>query len=233
MADLFTRGIDLTTGQLRPPVEQAPHLYKETELGWVPKEWIYSKLGKFIEKNLYGPRFDANFYTDDGNVKTIRGTDFTKDGDILYDQVPVARLPISKIHHHILKQGDVIIVTTADCGLTAVFKSQEMDFIPSAYVVKYRFFDSVSPYFIKYYMQTAFSDSQVKKYVRQGTLGNLPGSDLLCFLISLPNKNEQREIVNRLGLVRTIISKENIYMKKLLKQKKGLMQDLLTGAVKI
>ena len=39
MADLFTRGIDLTTGQLRPTVKQAPHLYKETELGWVPKDW--------------------------------------------------------------------------------------------------------------------------------------------------------------------------------------------------
>ena len=47
MADLFTRGIDLSGtpdtnpnyGQLRPSYEQAPELYKQTELGWVPKEW--------------------------------------------------------------------------------------------------------------------------------------------------------------------------------------------------
>jgi type I restriction enzyme S subunit len=39
MHDLFTRGIDLATGQLRSSYEQAPELYKETELGWVPREW--------------------------------------------------------------------------------------------------------------------------------------------------------------------------------------------------
>ncbi len=50
MADLFTRGIDPTTGQLRPPVEQAPHLYKETELGWVPKEWSVDFIDNILER---------------------------------------------------------------------------------------------------------------------------------------------------------------------------------------
>ena len=38
MQDLFTRGVD-ENGQLRAPYEEAPHLYKETELGWIPKKW--------------------------------------------------------------------------------------------------------------------------------------------------------------------------------------------------
>ena len=36
--DLLTRGID-ANGELRPPQGEAPHLYKESTLGWIPKEW--------------------------------------------------------------------------------------------------------------------------------------------------------------------------------------------------
>ncbi len=46
MHDLFTRGIDVNTGQLRPSFNDAPELYKETELGWIPKDW---QIGQFID----------------------------------------------------------------------------------------------------------------------------------------------------------------------------------------
>jgi len=38
MHELFTRGVD-ANGQLRPPVDESPELYKESELGWIPKGW--------------------------------------------------------------------------------------------------------------------------------------------------------------------------------------------------
>ena len=38
MHDLFTRGVT-PDGQLRPPRSEAPQLYKESPLGWIPKEW--------------------------------------------------------------------------------------------------------------------------------------------------------------------------------------------------
>jgi type I restriction enzyme S subunit len=36
--DLLARGID-ANGELRPPQSQAPHLYKDSPLGWIPREW--------------------------------------------------------------------------------------------------------------------------------------------------------------------------------------------------
>jgi len=44
MHDLFTRGVT-PDGQLRPPREEAPQLYKESPLGWIPKEWEPSDVG--------------------------------------------------------------------------------------------------------------------------------------------------------------------------------------------
>ena len=38
MHDLFTRGVD-EHGYLRPTYDEAPDLYKPSELGWIPKIW--------------------------------------------------------------------------------------------------------------------------------------------------------------------------------------------------
>jgi type I restriction enzyme S subunit len=38
MHDLFTRGI-MPNGELRPSREEAPQLYKDSPLGWIPKDW--------------------------------------------------------------------------------------------------------------------------------------------------------------------------------------------------
>lgn len=235
LQDVFTRGIDLRTGALRPRYEDAPHLYKESALGWIPREWEDCKMGKYILENLYGPRFNARDYFENGNVKTIRGTDFNKDGEILYSQAPKAQLPIELIKTHKLEDGDIVIVTTADCGLTAVFKKPlfDVDFIPSAYSVKYRFAKNVNPYFIKYFMATDTAMKQVNKFVRQGTLGNLPGSDVLKFEMAYPSLEEQKKIAERLTAINTKLRIEQTYLQKMQALKKGLMEDLLTGKVRV
>jgi restriction endonuclease S subunit len=45
MHDLFTRGIG-ADGKLRPTREQAPDLYRESAIGWIPKEWMLRNLGQ-------------------------------------------------------------------------------------------------------------------------------------------------------------------------------------------
>lgn len=45
--DLLTRGID-ANGELRPPQAEAPHLYKESPLGWIPQEWAALPFGSRV-----------------------------------------------------------------------------------------------------------------------------------------------------------------------------------------
>lgn len=231
MQDLLTKGID-ENGNIR---SEETHEFKDSPLGRIPKEWEYCKMGVYIEANLYGPRFSANDYSENGNVKTIRGTDFSKSGEILYDQAPIAKLPPRMIKNHSLLNGDIVIVTTADCGLTAVFEQPENDlaFIPSAYSVKFRFKKEVYPYYLKLFMTTKFAASQVYKYVRQGTLGNLPGSDILNFDFVLPSNEEQYRIVNTIQKQEELIGCEKKELSKLQSLKTGLMQDLLSGKVRV
>ena len=233
--DLFTRGINISTGKLRSKYEDSPEFYKESKLGMVPKEWEDCKMGRYILSSLYGPRFNAKDYAVNGNVKTIRGTDFTKVGNILYQQAPKALLPNDLINSHKLEDGDIIIVTTADCGLTAVFEKpiNDVDFIPSAYSVKYRFSKNVNPYFVKYFMATDCAVRQVNKFIRQGTLGNLPGSDILNFEMIYPSIDEQDKIVEILLIIDKKLQSEQKYLLKLQQLKIGLMADLLSGKKRV
>ena len=49
MHDLFTRGVD-AHGHLRPPYDEAPELYKESELGWIPREWEVALVDHVLER---------------------------------------------------------------------------------------------------------------------------------------------------------------------------------------
>ena len=137
------------------------------------------------------------------------------------------------VNTHSLQNNDVVIVTTADCGLTAVFEKQKWDYIPSAYTVKYRFDSSVNPYFVKYFMATEQAKKQVEKYIRKGTIANLPGSDLFRFPFNRPSVNEQKQIITKIKKVENLIEKEQANLAKHQSLKKGLMQDLLTGKVEV
>ena len=54
MQDLFTRGVD-EHGQLRPPREEAPHLYQQTKLGWLPLKWNALPLCDAVQSSAMEP----------------------------------------------------------------------------------------------------------------------------------------------------------------------------------
>ncbi len=67
MHDLFTRGIG-PDGKLRPPREQAPELYQETPIGWIPKEWgvvSLNKISDVVRGSTPRPAKDPRYF--DGN----------------------------------------------------------------------------------------------------------------------------------------------------------------------
>jgi restriction endonuclease S subunit len=65
LQDLFTRGIDITTNQLRPRFEDAPHLYKESKLGMIPVEWDEKVFGKEVDL-IHGHQFRDYDFTEFG-----------------------------------------------------------------------------------------------------------------------------------------------------------------------
>jgi type I restriction enzyme S subunit len=53
MYDLFTRGVT-ADGKLRPPRQQAPELYQETSIGWIPQEWVLERCANLCTRICVG-----------------------------------------------------------------------------------------------------------------------------------------------------------------------------------
>lgn len=191
-----------------------------------------ARFGKVVESNLYGPRFNAEDYSEQGNVKTIRGTDLGKDGEIKYHQVPLARLDEKTIENHRLIDGDIVMITTADCGSTGVFRKQEVDYLSSAYGVRVRLNEMGYPYYFKYFFQTRWAKKEINSFIRKATVANLPGSDILRIKLYLPTFPEQQKIASFLSSIDQKINQLK-QKKELLEQyKKGVMQELFSGKLR-
>jgi len=191
-----------------------------------------TKFGKVVESNLYGPRFNADDYSNQGNVKTIRGTDLGRDGEIKYDQVPLAMLDENTVATHKLLEGDIVMITTADCGSTGVFRKQNVDFLSSAYGVRIRLNKLGYPYYFKYFFQTRFAKKEINSFIRKATVANLPGSDILKIKLFLPSLPEQQKIASFLFAIDEKI-RQLTRRKELLEQyKKGVMQQLFSGKLR-
>ena len=191
-----------------------------------------TKFGKVVESNLYGPRFNADDYSESGNVKTIRGTDLGRDGEIKYQQVPLARLDDNTVENHKLMDGDIVMITTADCGATGVFRKQEIDYLSSAYGVRIRLNKLGYPYYFKYFFQTRLARKEINSYIRKATVANLPGSDILKIKLYLPTLPEQQKIASFLSAIDEKIQ-QLTRKKELLEQyKKGVMQQFFSGKLR-
>lgn len=189
---------------------------------------VQKQFREVVESNIYGPRFNANDYYPNGNVKTIRGTDVDRNGSFKYQQIPTAKLDGKLVNTHMLRQGDLVMITTADCGLTGVFEEQELPHISSAYGVRIRLNTKGEPHFFKYFFQTRIAKAQIDSFIRKATVSNLPGSDILKIKVYLPSLPEQQKIAEFMTAVDKRIELLQAKKEKLEAYKKGVMQQIFS-----
>jgi type I restriction enzyme S subunit len=80
-------------------------------------------------------------------------------------------------------------------------------------------------YYLKYFDLKRFITQTAQPLITQSLINNL--------LIPLPPLSEQKRIAEILSQIDQAIEKEEKYKQKLERLKKGLMEDLLTGKVRV
>ena len=234
MTDLFTRGIDPTTGQLRPPVEQAPHLYKETELGWIPKEWDVKPLGEIATRITSGSRDWASYYSDEGDL-FIRISNLTREHiNFRWDSVKYVDIGNgSEGERTLLEDGDVLISITADLGIVGVVNESIGRAFINQHTALLRIKNEVNCRFVGNFLNSNKGQRQFEELNDSGAKAGLNLPTVGSILCSVPEKNEQDEITRRIDKLDVVIDKYKNEKGKYLRLKYGLMQDLLTGKVSI
>lgn len=239
MQDLFTRGIDVKTRKLRPSIQQVPELYKETELGWIPKEWEV-----FVFDDVIKEYFDFRGKTPlklglnwgGGSIKAISA-----------NNVEPGFINFSKEHYLASEDLYRVWMNRGDCSLGDVVMTSEAPLgviaqIPDnqKYILSQRVFlfkanpSFVTDDYLYYLMNTDKFQNDLIRQSSGSTVIGIQQARLAKIKILLTTSiDEQRHISKILKSIdRTITDNDNMLGKyKNLKQ--GLMVDLLTGKVRV
>ena len=234
MHDLFTRG-GSPDGRLRPTYKQAPHLYKESPLGWIPKEWGVVtvrecgsvKLGRQRSPDQFSGRWTTPY------LRVANVFDgFIDYSDILeMDFTPDERRTFS------VQQGDILLNEGQSLelvGRCAIFNGPDEVFCFQNTLVRFRTFDRQYPPFYRFLFKWFLDCRLFIRIAKQTTSVAHLGADRFSkmYCVSVPYE-EQIRISDRLAALQARLDTDSAHAAKLRQQKHGLMQDLLTGRVRV
>ena len=240
MQDLFTRGIDPKSGKLRPTIDEAPELYKESELGWIPKEWDLRILSKFNISIVDGDRGrnypHDNELHEDGYCLFLNASNVTINGFEFSKMSFITKEKEDSLGSGKLVRNDVIVTTRGTVGNIAYYSDDilyEHMRINSGMLILRNCENGLTSEFLYLSLKNYFFDIGFKRVVSGSAQPQLPMKDLKSFLIIKPSQSEQKVIVDRIFSLDNEIEKEKCYLQKMSLIKQGLMADLLTGKVRV
>ena len=219
MQTLLTKGIGHTK-------------FKKTEIGEIPEEWETINLGQLAEiKRGASPRpiSSPKWFSEKKNVGWIRISDVTKTKKYLNDtEQYLSDEGVAK--SRLVKPNDLIMSICATVGKPIILNMEAC--IHDGFVV----FDNLDKNkiltdYLYYLLQKKEQD--FKGMGQTGTQANLNTSIVGSTTITLPSLKEQGKIASILSEVDDKIEEYENKKQKLEELKKGLMQQLLTGRIRV
>ena len=230
--DLFTRGLD-ASGRLRPTYHQSPELYKESELGMIPKEWEVKRLEELVE--VLVSNVDKKSYDGEKRVSLCNYMDVYQNeyitSEINFMQATASNGQILKFG---IKKGDVMITkdseTPDDIGISAV-SLEDFDNVVCGYHLA--LFKPKKDKLIGEFLSKQLSRFEINRFYANRANGStrygLTLSVIGSILIPLPSFDEQKRIIPISWSVDQKINAEETLLQKYQSIKRGLMGDLLGG----
>jgi len=235
--DLLTRGID-ENGRLRPSPEHAPELYKESPLGLVPHEWSISHVGA-IAQVKGGKRlpYGHDYSSSETRFKYLRVTDFYLKSYTSMQLESLEENTFNLLSRYEIHPGDTFVSIAGSIGYFGVYlpnDARDYRVILTENAARIVLEEHVTPKYFALAMNSSASQKQVD--AEKGTGGGVPKLALFRIeqiLFAIPCRNEQMEIERRSSSLEKHISNERLKLEKMKIQKQGLMDDLLSGRVRV
>lgn len=218
MQDLLTKGID-EKGNIR---SEKTHKFKDSPLGRIPEEWEVVRLGE-VGEIIMGQSPASALVNQEGN-----GIPFLQGSAEFGAKYPLPKNWIVK-PLKLAPRNSILISVRAPVG--------DLNIADNVYCIgrglaAIKVNNSKANNFFIWFVLHLFSGRLVK--ISQGSTFEAIGhNELNNFLIPLPPLSEQKRIAEILSQIDQAIEKEEKYKQKLERLKKGLMEDLLTGKVRV
>ena len=230
MQDLLTKGID-ENGQIR---SEETHEFKESALGRIPKEWKVRSINDLCTiivdcKNRTSP------FVEKSNYPVIR-TSNVKNGSLVWDDIKYTDAYSYKIwtERAVPVTDDIIITREAPLGQVLKIPKGITPILGQRTMLYKTNREFLLPDFLVY----SIMDERMQKYLNNlgggSTVHHLKVGEMRSFCIALPTKtNEQFKIISRINKEIEFINLLILQKTKLQSLKTGIMQDLLSGKVRV
>ena len=208
--------------------------FKKTEIGEIPEEWELESMNKIVTStqlgtNTLGKENEKIPMLKMGNL-TIGGFDFNK-----LEYISEEELEMNK--EYILSNGDFLFNTRNTLelvGKSAVWNSQIDKAIFNSNIMRIKYCSKINDFYMGCYFSSDIGWKQLKS-ISTGTtsVAAIYTKDLMKIKVIIPSIGEQEKIVSILLEVDKKIEEYENNKQKLEELKKGLMQQLLTGKIRV
>ncbi|MBU3915449.1 restriction endonuclease subunit S, partial [bacterium] len=206
---------------------------KESELGWIPKEWEVKALQDVTEKIQDGTHFSPQ--TSDGEFLYVTSK------NIRFGYMDISNCErISKSEHDLIykrcdvKLGDILLTkdgaNTGNATINTVF--EPFSLLSSVAFIRCNP-DLSAPNFVVQYLLSPIGQNRLKELMSGNAITRLTLTKINGFKILVPPTNEQEQIGECLKTFDKTVLSEKEQLSKYAQIKSGLMQDLLTGKVRV
>ncbi len=234
MQDLLTRGID-EHGQLR---SEATHAFKDSPLGRIPAEWEVKQIDDLVSRVGSGvtPTGGETVYVAEG-VLFMRSQNVHFDGLRLDD---VAYIPMH-IHHSMMRsevfENDVLLnITGASIGRCCRMPeiASRANVNQHVCTIRLRDTDEAHAGFLTAVLQSHVGQHQIMLMNAGGNREGLNYQQVRSFRVPWPSdSSEFARIHDRIERMSAAVADHSEGLAKLCRLKTALMQDLLTGKVRV
>lgn len=237
MHDLFTRGV-LPNGQLRPSCEQAPELYQETAIGWIPGEWVVSTLRACLLGNPTNGIYKSADQIGAEGTLMVGQTAFTAERSVDFSLCRRGVVSPAEIRHYGLAEGDVLM-TRVFATIEGVGLPTLVPHIPEPAVYESNMLRlqvnlrSAIPRLLFEWLRSPAARAHISSRVNASNQCSVNQSAINSLPVPIPDSDEQNWINSRIEAADKRIDTEVAILGKLKEQKIGLMHDLLTGKVPV
>jgi type I restriction enzyme S subunit len=224
LQELLTRGIGHTE-------------FKKTAIGEIPKGWEVQKLRTLLAeptRNGYSP-----VCLDEETGKWVLGLGALTPDGLDIREIKAAPLDDAKVDSAMLKVGDVLVSrsnTVERVAYAAIYKGEVENCAYPDLMIRARPDRSrLHPEFLTAHLWTTYA----RRYFQgaaagtSGSMVKITGSVLNNLRVPVPSLEEQREIIGRLESIDSAVGVNREFLYELQELKKGLLQDLLTGKVRV
>ncbi|EOY4666926.1 restriction endonuclease subunit S [Vibrio alginolyticus] len=230
--DLLTRGVD-ENGELRPSYEDAPELYKDTPQGFIPKAWVLKSLSSYTSSLITYGIVQAGPHIE-GGVPYVRTGDMSGDELVKEGMLCTSEKIAGNYFRSRVETGDIVMAIRATVGKVLPVPAELNGANLTQGTARISPNKSTDKDFLLWAIRHQRTQKAITNEIKGTTFAEITLAALREVLIASPkDKSEQEIIGNRLNTLAEKLNQEVYLLKKLQLKKSGLMDDLLTGKVRV